>query len=121
MELKIDSIRNRGEKGERLFIEVLEDCDLGDFILYDETFDADGNKSNVWPHMYRFDRRQVKKGEYISLRVHSGKDRVGTLDDQKTVCYYLYWGFDESVQIFNKDGDIVHLVKTSSEVSHKIL
>ena len=120
MELKIKAIRDRGEKDERLFIEVMEDCSLGDFIVYDETFDANGNKSNLWPHMYRFDRRSVKKGEFISLRVHTGNDYVGTLDDKQTTCYYLYWGFDDSFQVFNKDGDIVHLVKISSETTCKI-
>lgn len=116
MELKIVGIRDRGEKDERLFIEVVADCNLGDFIVYDETFDAEGNKSNIWPHMYRFDKRDVKKGEYVSLRVHKGKDYVGTLNDNKTVCYYLYWGFDDSVQVLNKEGDRVHVAKIFSEV-----
>ncbi len=120
MELKISEIRDRGEKEERIFITVLKDCNLGDYIIYDETFDESGNKSNIWPHMYRFDNREVKSGEYVSLRVHTGKDYVGTLNDKKTICYYLYWGFDSSVQIFNKDGDIVHLVKISSENKHQL-
>ena len=120
MELKIKGIRDQGKKDERLFIEVMADCNLGDFIVYDETFDANGNKSNIWPHMYCFDNRPVKKGEYVSLRVHTGNDHVGTLDDNETTCYYLYWGFDDSVQIFNKDGDVVHLVKRSTEVTYKI-
>lgn len=120
MELKISGIRDRGGKDERIFIKVLEDCNLGDFIIYDETFDEGGNKSNIWPHMYRFDNREVKGGECVSLRIHSGKDHVGTLDDNKTRCYFLYWGFDSEVQIFNKDGDVVHLVKISSENKYQL-
>lgn len=120
MELDIREIRDRGGKEERLFIKVLEDCDLSNFIVYDETYDEKGNKSNIWPHMYRFDPREVKKGEYVSLRIHEGKDRQGTLGDDKTICYYLYWGFEEGTSIFNKDGDIVHLVKVSEETDMRI-
>lgn len=120
MELDIREIRDRGSKNERLFIKVLEDCDLSKFIVYDETYDKEGNKSNIWPHMYRFDPREVKKGEYVSLRIHGGKDCKGTLDDDKTICYYLYWGFEEDTSIFNKDGDTVHLVRVSEETDIRI-
>ncbi len=120
MELAIREIRDRGEKEERLFIKVLEDCDLSNFIVYDETYDEKGNKSNIWPHMYRFDPRKVKKGEFVSLRVRAGEDRKGTLDDNNTICYFLYWGFEEGTSIFNKDGDTVHLVRVSEETDIRI-
>lgn len=120
MELDIREIRDHGGKEERLFIKVLQDCNLNDFIIYDETIDEEGNKSNIWPHMYRFDKWEVKKGEYVSLRVHKGKDKKGTLDDDKTVCYYLYWGFDDEVSILNKSGDTVHLVRVNGETDLKI-
>ena len=42
MELDIREIRDRGGKEERLFIKVLQDCNLNDFIVYDETLDEEG-------------------------------------------------------------------------------
>lgn len=120
MELKIIEIRDKGQDSERIFIKILEDCNLGDFIVYDETLDEDGNISNLWPHMYRFKKRRVRQGEYISLRTHEGKDRVGTLDDKITTCYYLYWGLDKNFTIFNEDGDTVHIVKVVDETSKKV-
>ena len=120
MELKIVEIRDRGEKKERIFIEVLGDCNLHDFIVYDETFDEDGKKSNVWPHMYRFENYKVYKGEFVSLRIHKGNNQKGHLSDGKTVCHYFYWGFDSNLSILNNDGDTIHLVKIECETKKTI-
>ena len=39
MKIKIIEIRKPGTKQERVFMKVMQKCNLSDFIVYDETFD----------------------------------------------------------------------------------
>ena len=119
MELKILKIQDRGTKDERIFIKILDDCNIGKFIVHDETFDEEGNKSNIWPHMYRFKHHDVKQGEYISLHIHQGKDRVGKTT-QGNKCYIFYWGFDEDCSVFNSNSDTIHLIKIADETTTSV-
>ena len=117
MNLKIIEIRDAGGDDERVCLKAIENCNLAHYLLYDETFDEEGNISNLMPHMHRFSSLTVKKGEYVSFRTQgAGKSyRKGTLDDNETVCHYLYWGLDRT--IFNQDKDKIHLILISEEQS----
>lgn len=114
MELQIIEIRDASEKEERIFMKATEKCNLSNYLIYDETFDAEGNPSNLLPHMYRFPNVVVEKGDYVSLRTqYTKKYSKGTLADNTTPCHYLHWGLDTN--IFNNDGDSVHLIKIADE------
>ena len=115
MELQIIEIRNAAEKEERIFMKATEKCNLSNYLIYDETFDAEGNPSNLLPHMYRLPNIEVEKGDCVSMRTQykNRKNHKGTLDDNKTPCHYLYWGLNTN--IFNNDGDTVHLIKIADE------
>lgn len=115
MELQIIEIRDASEKDERIFMKVTEKCNLSSFLIYDETFDAEGNPSNLLPHMYRFPNVEVEKGDRVSLRTQhkNKKNYKGTLFDNMTPCHFIYWGLDTN--IFNNDGDTVHLIKIAEE------
>ena len=47
MKIKIIEIRKPGTKDERVFMKVMQKCNLSDFIVYDETFDDEGEPSNL--------------------------------------------------------------------------
>lgn len=115
MELQIIEIREASTEDERIFMKATEKCNLSNYLIYDETFDAEGNPSNLLPHMYRFPNIEVEKGDRVSLRTQhkNRKYSKGTLGDNKTPCHYLYWGLDTN--IFNNDGDTVHLIKIANE------
>lgn len=115
MELQIIEIRDASEKDERIFMKVTEKCNLSSYLIYDETFDAEGNPSNLLPHMYRFPNVEVEKGDRVSLRTQhkNKKNYKGTLIDNTTPCHFIYWGLDTN--IFNNDGDTVHLIKIAEE------
>jgi len=115
MELQIIEIRDASEKDERIFMKVTEKCNLSSYLIYDETFDAEGNPSNLLPHMYRFPNVEVEKGDRVSLRTQhkNKKNYKGTLNDNTTPCHFIYWGLDTN--IFNNDGDTVHLIKIAEE------
>lgn len=115
MELQIIEIRDASEKDERIFMKVTEKCNLSNYLIYDETLDAEGNPSNLLPHMYRFPNVEVEKGDRVSLRTQhkNKKNYKGTLNDNTTPCHFIYWGLDTN--IFNNDGDTVHLIKIAEE------
>lgn len=117
MNLRIIEIRDAGGADERVFMKAIENCNLANYLLYDETYDDEGNISNLMPHMYRFPALAVKKGEYVSFRTQGAdkKYKKGTLDDNETVCHYLYWGLERTV--FNQGSDKVHLILISEEQS----
>ena len=74
MELDIREIRDRGGKEERLFIKVLQDCNLNDFIVYDETLDEEGNKSNIWKsrkvntYLYEYIKERTERVHWMMTR-----------------------------------------------------
>lgn len=46
MKIKIQEIKDRGNDEERIVLRVLEDCNLGRYLVLDTTFDKNGNISN---------------------------------------------------------------------------
>ena len=117
MKLSIVGIKENGTENERVLIKVEEDCNLKNYILYDETFDEEGNPSNKVPHMYRFDSIEVKKGEYVSVYT---KGKMGytksTMSSPKDApLHIIKRGLD--ITIFNQEGDTAHLVQINAEDS----
>ena len=117
MKLSIVAIKENGTDDERVLLKVEEDCNLKNYILYDETFDEEGNPSNMVPHMYRFDSIEVKKGEYVSLYTKGKKGYVKSKmsTPQNAPLHKIKRGLD--ITIFNQDGDKAHLVQINAEDS----
>ena len=110
MDLKITSIHDHGDdKKEYVFLHVLADCNIGEYLMADSTFGADGTPSNKVRHVFFFPKKTVKKGEYISLWTQPGKDTTVTDADGDTI-HRFYWGLKESV--WNDDGDCAYLLKS---------
>lgn len=118
-ELEIIRVDGKGDpKEEVLKLRVKEDIpDLSEFLVYDNTFKSSGETSNEFRHLYRFPRLRVKKGEYVWLYTKPGRD-MSRGNDSKTTTYELYWGANHS--IWNKEGDVAHLIKLSSAVSKAV-
>lgn len=117
MRLRIVDIRANSTDDERVLIKVEEDCNLKNYILYDETFDEEGNPSNKVPHMFRFDSLEVKKGEYISLytKGKKGYSQSKMSNPKDAPLHIIKRGLD--ITIFNQDGDKAHLVQINAEDS----
>lgn len=94
-------------------------CELSNYLVYDKTYDGNGNETNIFPHMFHFPALTVEKGEYVALRLHKGKYNKGETK-QKEVCHNIYWGMDNEVSIFNDEGDSVHLVRIAEEKEYPI-
>lgn len=92
---------------ERVAFQVLEDCDLGDYIITDATFGKQKGSSNLFRHVFEFPTYPVKKGDRVILYTKKGKQHQS--DDGKK--HFFYWNSDHTV--WNDERDTVTLIKVS--------
>lgn len=114
MKLSICKVNDNGKDTEYVLLKVEEDCNLSNYILYDETFDEEGNLSNKWPHMYRLKNLDVKKGEFVSIHTCGEEKYKKGKTNKGNDCHIFYRGLVEP--IFNQEGDKAHLVQINDEV-----
>jgi hypothetical protein len=109
MDAKIIAVKNQGDfNKEFAFIQILEDCELGEFILADSTFTETGKASNKIRHTYWFPNRKVKKGDFVALHTTVGKDSKATSADGSTT-HRFHWGLN--VSVWNDEGDCAVLLR----------
>lgn len=109
MDLAITNIHGQGDyKSEYVWFLVKNDCNLGDYLLADDTFGRGGAASNKLRHVYFFPKKEVKKGERVALRTRVGKDHEDTLESGEKV-HRFYWNLKHAV--WNDNGDCAHLLK----------
>ena len=114
IKIKFNARYEKGKENEYLSFSVLEDCDIHDYIIYDSTFDGNGDLSNLLPHMYRFPSQEVVKGAVVFLYIHSIGSRKA-IDKQKSgrQVYRFAWGLANNVSVFNQEGDYLHIAEVS--------
>ncbi|MBP1205236.1 hypothetical protein JOD97_003278 [Duganella sp. 1411] len=112
-------VKNSGNKdSEYVFFQVTENCDLGHFIIADNTFDLQGLLSNKLRHVYAFPRHVVKKGEYVMLHTHEGRNDIIPASALSGTVHNFYWNLKEHV--WNKTGDSAHFLDIRASLSHKV-
>lgn len=104
--LDLVEVRGVGTDSERVFMHALEDLNLGNYIVTDTTYRADGVKSDKLRHLYEFKSRDVKKGEYVALYSKAGTYALGETKGGSPI-HEIYWGLEE--RIWNKTGDRAYL------------
>ena len=62
MKIRFFGRYKKDTKDEYLAFKVEEDCNIHQYLIYDTTFDGNGELSNLLPHMYRFPSQVVTKG-----------------------------------------------------------
>lgn len=114
MNLKFRKIGKKGQKDEYILFYAEDDCFLHDYLIHDNTFDADGDISNKLRHMFRFPHLSVKKGQYVALYTQKGGQyNLGscTHNSKRYDCHMFYWGANTNV--FNQEGDNLYLLLIS--------
>lgn len=106
--LKLRGVRGVGTKDERVWMEAVDDVDLGNYIVTDTTYDDKGNPSNKWRHVFEFSPKQVKKGEFVCLHSKAGVNCMGKTNDSGAPIHRIYWGLGE--RVWNNTGDRAHLI-----------
>ncbi|MCD7923604.1 MAG: hypothetical protein LUI85_02465 [Bacteroides sp.] len=107
MNVKIVDLRDLNSKDERILLKVLKDCNIGEYILFDTTYDGDGNPSNIFRHCYIFPSKKVNAGDYIQLYTGHGNQKSVERTDGY-INHKFYWGSDEP--IWNNEKDIAYLI-----------
>lgn len=115
MDISLDKIVNAGEENEYLLLSVNKDCNLGKFLVYDTTYDQDGNVSNKLPHLYRFPDMVIKKDRIPLVRLYTCRNYttqewVNPIGVNNLI---LSWRLQET--IWNKEGDRANLIEISNE------
>lgn len=107
MKVKIRGVVDgNNHKNEMLVIDVMEDTDMGQYLVMDSTYKPDGTVSNRFRHIYWFPPKKVKKGDIVILFTKKGED----ITDQEAnqVVHFFYWNVESSV--WNNAGDCVVLL-----------
>ena len=110
MKARIYKVVSDSLDAERIVIEIMEDCNMDQFLVFDTTYDNNGRVSNLHRHVFLFKSLQVKKGDFVSLftRTKGDNDEESFTNKRETKTYQLFWGLDQ--QIWNRDSDIAYLL-----------
>ncbi|MCV9930210.1 hypothetical protein OIU83_21305 [Flavobacterium sp. LS1R49] len=100
MKLDIKSVKDRGTNSERLVIQVLEDCDIGDYISF-VTKRIDDKISIVIENPFWFPDKKVEKGDLIVLYTKSGNTSFKVNKDESKT-HFFYRNMDNPVFIEDK-------------------
>lgn len=107
MKVKINRIKNQGDQAkEFVTIEVLQDCDIGDYILSDSSYTEDGSISNKLRHVYWLPDQKVKAGDFI--QIYTGQGKSGSFKNKAgSITYKFYWGLNKPVWNDERDCAVV--------------
>ncbi|WP_413730792.1 hypothetical protein [Sodalis sp. RH22] len=109
MKVKIVGVIGKGDFGkETVTMQVLEDCDIVKYVIFDNTYKNNGNISDKYRHSYWFPSKKVKAGDVVTLLTQTGKNTETKLPDGTPV-HMFYWNLREAV--WNDDGDIAVLLE----------
>jgi hypothetical protein len=108
MDLKIiNGKKEGGADQEYVSLKVKNDCNIGDYLLTDKTFEGE-DASNKLRHVYWFPRKAVKEGDVVLLYTKKGTNTQTTSGG--TVGHIFYWNL--KVAVWNdKQADAAILMK----------
>lgn len=101
---------------ERLLFWASKGTQLNDYAFYDDTYDGEGNPSNLWRHFFRFPNHEMKEDGYICVYTQSGNS-FATMNGNRILTYRM--GLDRN--ILNEDGDTVHVIKIRSTTVYELI
>lgn len=117
MDLSISRIQAEGDQAqEYVYIRVLRDCDVGEYLLADTTYQADG-VSNRLRHVFWFPDKRVAAGDAVVVRTGPGVDTTSRLK-QGGRLHRFFWNLDRAV--WNDSEDAAVLMKVEGWVFRPI-
>ncbi len=117
MNIKIKQIVDHGHNDERIVLSVVEDDDIGRYLIMDSTYTSSQNISNKLRHTYWFPDKKVKAGDLIILYTKHGKQSQKA-NKNGTTSHFFYWDLKNNV--WNDDGDAAVLFYASEWTVHKV-
>jgi hypothetical protein len=110
MSLTIYSVKNSNNPDDEIVrFQTSKRINLKGYALVDRTFDADGDISNEFRHIFIFPDLEVQPGEFVRLYTGKGEYKKGNHSNGHVI-HYLYWNAEECVWN-DKGGDTATLIK----------
>jgi hypothetical protein len=117
MDLEVLYTLGKGDiENERIVLKVLNNCNIGDYILFDTTFDGD-SFSNKVRHSYWFPDKNVKTGDRVILYTNIGEG-ASKINKAGHRSHFFHWDLGRTV--WNEDKDCAVIVK-AEEYNGKIV
>lgn len=117
MRVEIRGIIDYGNlNSERIVIDVLEDCNIGHYMVMHTYYTQHGMPSNKIKTIYIFPSQPMKRGDVIVLYTKEGKNFF--MEKGGTMEYTFHWGEKEC--IWSDGGDCILMVHYDSLYHKKI-
>lgn len=118
MKAKIKSLVTTDLNEERITLEILQDCDIGKYFVFDSTYASSGKPSNKVRFTYWFPNKAVKAGDFVVLYT-----KEGTKSEHKnranTTTHVFYWGLKHQIWNDKKDCAVVVEINNWIHLNYK--
>lgn len=106
MDIKILSIKDAGDlDNERIVLQATNDCNIGDYIVFDTTYDGEF-VSNKLRNSYWFPDEKIKKNDKVILYTKQGNEKLKE-NISGFNSHFFYWDLKKTVWNENEDCAIV--------------
>jgi hypothetical protein len=119
MDLEITNIFNENLQTERVVLTALNACNLNSFVLFDSTYDEDGDLTNKERHLMVFPSINLKRGDTVTLYTKVGRNVIPPANVFAPVRYIIYWGLDHKV--WNTAGDKAYLLHYDEFMRYNVI
>lgn len=119
MNLVITNIYNENLQTERVVLTAQAACNLNSFVLFDTTYDEEGNVTNKERHLKAFPSINLKRGDTVTLYTKVGRNVIPTANVFAPVNYIIFWGLDHKV--WNNAGDRAYLLHYDDYMHHDVV
>lgn len=113
MKVRLTKILDYGDpENERLLMDVLEDCDLGNYILALSNVVNDNSISNKIENVYWLDNQELKKGDLVIIYTKRQGTSIHKIENKSgAISYFLFWNLDSTIS--NKQEKKVVCLETT--------
>jgi len=120
MTLSIRAVRDKGDiEKERIVLTSDASEDIGQYVLFDTTYNTDGSVSARVRHSLWIPDYKVDAGDLVVIYTKSSGKRIKEkVNEDKTKTVFIYWGLDQS--IWNKGEDCAVLIKIDNWSSKRV-
>lgn len=119
MDLEITNIFNENLQTERVVLTAQNACNLNSFVLFDSTYDEEGNVTNKERHLMVFPSINLKRGDRVILYTRVGRNVIPPANPLVPVNYTIFWGLDH--KIWNTAGDKAYLLHYDEFMRYNVI
>lgn len=117
MKLQVKHVKDHGIKSkERIILKALDDIDVGNYLIADNTYYGNGEVSSKVRHTFWMPDKQVSKGDLVVVYTKNGKESTKQNESNRT--HFFYWGLKRT--IWNQEEDAAVIFNISDWSSKQV-